>query len=370
MKAWLVLLLCAAQTALFGQQSAGYFPAANGYTWIFKNTPLDSVQNPIDSLTYYQLDSLAGEGVYLGVTAKYVLGKSGSAALVSKLPYLDTTYLNFAGTEAKEYFRIPNLDSIASTMTRTGLDTILGGFNLINTFKSFEKWYSMYKFASTVNASYTIFQYDTTITVDSLTLPLRFLLKGKKLADKQLQTELGTFTTKVFLFEFSMNYLVTLPPPLPAAAIPLLTIPDSMYIAENKWILRRVIPSTSMSLSTFGFGTYTFPGMRSEIVTALPWVGNDKSVVSEIPESMILQNYPNPFNPATVIRYSVNTPGTMHLTIYNQLGELIHAVNREHAVKGVYEYRWAPDATTAAGVYILQAASEKQSISRKLIYLK
>lgn len=269
MKKMVVLFLLMVSSVFYGQQSATYFPAANGYRWLYQSTPLDSLQNTVDSLRTFEIDSLAGDAMYQGVQAKFVLTKAGTLATVQQTPYLDTTYYNFSGTETKQYFRVPNLDSIAAMLTRTGLDTLLGGFSILNTFKSFEKWYTMYKFSSTVNTSYTIFQYDTTIGIQSGSLPLRFLLKGKRLADKQLTTQAGTHTCKVFLFEFSMNYLVSIPP-FPAVAVPLLTIPDSTYLAPSLWMVRRAVPSTTMNLSTLGYGSYTFPGMLTEVLTALP----------------------------------------------------------------------------------------------------
>ncbi|MBI5728049.1 MAG: T9SS type A sorting domain-containing protein [Ignavibacteriales bacterium] len=368
MKNCFLLVLFSFFGVVFAQQASTYFPANNGFKWYYQSTPLDSMQQPVDSLKYYEVDSLSGEGTYLGVTSKFQLTKSGPLVGIQLLPYLDTTYLNFANTDAKEYFRIPNLDSIAAMMTRYGLDTVFGAFNLINTFKSFEKWYTMYKFASSVNASYTIFQYDTTVTIDSVNMPLRFLLKGKRLADKSLATQIGTFDCKVFLMEFSMNYLLIVPP-FPAVAVPLLTIPDSVYIAPNQWHVKRVAPATKMSLSQLGFGSYTFPGLMSEILPALPVVGVDKNSGNQVTGFALLQNYPNPFNPGTTIRYNAAVQGKVSLRILNQLGEEVALLTDKEESDGMHEIYWDA-AGRASGVYFVQLQTGAQTKMQKIILLK
>ena len=42
----------------FSQLAQDYFPAQTGFKWTYRVTPLDSLNNPISSLSFYQIDSL------------------------------------------------------------------------------------------------------------------------------------------------------------------------------------------------------------------------------------------------------------------------------------------------------------------------
>lgn len=66
----------------------------------------------------------------------------------------------------------------------TGIDSTIGGLSgIIERLSSFVGWYTPYRFNNTVNSNYTYFSYDTTVTIDSITLPLRFELRGRRLSD-------------------------------------------------------------------------------------------------------------------------------------------------------------------------------------------
>jgi len=41
----------------FTQQASDYFPEQTGFMWNYELTPLDSLNNPIDSLTFFRIDS-------------------------------------------------------------------------------------------------------------------------------------------------------------------------------------------------------------------------------------------------------------------------------------------------------------------------
>jgi len=54
----------------------------------------------------------------------------------------------------------------------------------------------------------------------------------------------------------------------------------------------------------------------------------------------VFQNYPNPFNPFTTIRYSIEQPGFVRLTVYDELGRLVRALVHEKKPAGEYAVVW------------------------------
>lgn len=361
------ILFCVYVASLLAQQASTYFPASLGHVWYFKTTPLDSVQQPVDSLSFFQIDSLAALSNHQGQAAYHIVGKTGPAPGIFFLPYTDTSWVNFNSTDAKQYFGIANLDSIARLLHSFGLDTLFGGFNLINTIASFQKWYTMFKFASPVNASYTVFQYDTTITIQTQTVPLRFLLKGKRQSDQTTVTPAGTFLCKVFAMEFSINYVVDLPPPLPDIVVPLLTMPDSLFFAPGKWVVKDVMPATKFDLAQFGFGSFNIPGTVSVLVPSI--VTSVEESVSAVPGFTLSQNYPNPFNPVTKITFTLEEETNVRLEVLNVNGELVSmlADSRMQAGRHVFEFNAAEQ---PAGVYFYRLLAGGQAVTRKLLYLK
>ena len=94
MKSFLILLFLFQHIA-FPQLAQSYFPSQPGFKWTYKATPLDSLNNPIPSLSFYQVDSFAVVQNYQGRSANYILSKSGSQLTIPFTPYLDTSYLSF-----------------------------------------------------------------------------------------------------------------------------------------------------------------------------------------------------------------------------------------------------------------------------------
>ncbi len=92
--------------------------------------------------------------------------------------------------------------------------------------------------------------------------------------------------------------------------------------------------------------------------------------VSVNPQAITLaQNYPNPFNPATTIEYTLATPATVQLEIFNSLGEIVAAPVNEYRPAGTHSVVFdAGD--LASGVYFSRLSVEENSVSCKMMLLR
>lgn len=350
-------------------QAQDYFPAQAGYTWQFKVTPLDSMNNEIDSLSYFKVDTFATTGVYQSLDAKIILSKSGTPNLLPSLPYTDTSFVNISGNDAKIYFNMMNFGLLSGIFDSLLIDSLLpGGAGFLSLLSSFEGWYTLYKFSNAINSSYNIFKFDTTITYDSLSLPLRFEVKGKRINDGELLSDIGAFMCKKFIITAGISYLVTPSWPLPVIPIPLLSLPDTVYIAPGNWELKHIIPSTVFDLSYLQLGTYTIPGLKTEIVSEITSV--EKEDYFE-PGYSLSQNYPNPFNPSTTINFSIDKNSAVSLKIYDLLGNVVAELINERKSKGEYSYNFnAAKQKLSSGIYFYLLKTDDISIAKKMILLK
>ncbi|MBN2030874.1 Ig-like domain-containing protein [bacterium] len=88
------------------------------------------------------------------------------------------------------------------------------------------------------------------------------------------------------------------------------------------------------------------------------------------------QNYPNPFNPSTKIRYTIQRPGHISLTIYNVLGQQIKVLVDENlsASTAAYEVEW--DGTdemgrpVASGIYLYRIQQETYAKTKRMLLMR
>jgi hypothetical protein len=70
------------------------------------------------------------------------------------------------------------------------------------------------------------------------------------------------------------------------------------------------------------------------------------------------QNYPNPFNPSTTIRYKLQQPGQVRLSIFDMTGREVMRVIDQYQLGGSYSVTWngrdAAGQPLASGVYFAQ----------------
>lgn len=89
----------------------------------------------------------------------------------------------------------------------------------------------------------------------------------------------------------------------------------------------------------------------------------------------LLQNYPNPFNNRTLIKFFIKQPEKITLSIYNILGkEVIALIKNKTYSPGEYTVNWAgmdsKGKEVSTGLYIYVLSNGKQTISRKMLFIK
>ncbi len=357
MKRFLALLFILTSAISFAQNASTYFPSAPGYKWFYKSTPLDSLNMPVESAATYRIDSFAVNGTYQGLSASMVYARRGLTNINLQGPINDTSRYNFQGTNGFVFFNFGNLDTIAA----------IGQLGLVNFLHSLEQWYSTYRFAQTVNSSYNLFSKDTTITYNGTAYPLRIKADGKRLNDEVVSTINGNYTAKKFVIIPNVSYLLTIPP-LPPVPISIVSLPDTVWIASNLWVVKSFTPSQTVDLTTLGQPTrFTIPG---EILTLTVEPSAINPISTEVPSNYSLhQNYPNPFNPTTKISFDIPASADVNLTVYNSLGKEVQTLVNENLKAGKYEVSFNAN-NLSSGIYYYRLSAGKFNISRVMTLIK
>jgi hypothetical protein len=344
--------------AINAQQASDYFPSQTGFNWKFKAIPLDSVNNPINSLAYFRVDSFASTANYQGRLANIVLTKDGPLQTIIFQPYLDSLFYSTEGTNGFEYFSTKNIEPFLIALDASG---VVSNFSFLNFFRSLQDWYDIYRFTAGTN-EYTLLQKDTLITINSTGYNFRFKYVGKKLQDETIQTVLGSFDCKKFLIQWKIAYV------LGPLVFDLLSTKDSIWIAPGNWIVQDIIPGQYIdNLTILGVPPFSIPGLQTkltdEIVVTVP-------SEDPIPNTFSLeQNYPNPFNPSTVISYQLPVSSEVTLKVFDVLGNEIETLIGEEKPAGSYEVEFdAKGLSSGIYFYKLQAGNVIQT--KKMILLR
>lgn len=103
---------------------------------------------------------------------------------------------------------------------------------------------------------------------------------------------------------------------------------------------------------------------QNTLVTA---IGDDDAA---LPRAFRLeQNYPNPFNPATTIRFSIEKPARVSLTVVNALGQVVETLVDGYRPVGDYSVRF-DGSSLSSGVYFYELRAEGVAQTRKMLLLK
>ncbi|HDY89625.1 MAG TPA: T9SS type A sorting domain-containing protein, partial [bacterium] len=79
--------------------------------------------------------------------------------------------------------------------------------------------------------------------------------------------------------------------------------------------------------------------------------------------------YPNPFNPQTIIQYELSMPGTVTISIFNSLGQIIRKYDIGHTEQGVHEFVFDAKGLTS-GLYFYHIDVGYASTIDKMLFIK
>ena len=338
----------------YSQNASTYFPSNPGYKWYYKNIPLDSNNNPLFNQSLYRIDSFAVVSSYQGLTANIVRFKDYMATLNQNLPYNDTSWHNFQGTNSFQFLTVSLLP-----------DTVNFPVGLLNFFRGLQGWYNMYQFASPVGTTYQLFSKDTTILINSIPLKFRAKGSGKRMNDEVVQTVNGNYTAKKFAFTSGL-YIVLI------GETPLVVAPDTLWLASNVWMVKRFSPSVNIDLSLFGLGVTNVPGKMYIPTTPV----GIKKISTSIPDKFELyQNYPNPFNPTSKIRFQIKdsrhggSSTNVKLIVFDILGKEVATLVNEKLQAGEYQVTFNGSNFTS-GIYFYKLQAGDFSETKKMIIIK
>jgi glucuronoarabinoxylan endo-1,4-beta-xylanase len=121
-----------------------------------------------------------------------------------------------------------------------------------------------------------------------------------------------------------------------------------------------------------GVSTLNIPGRSITTITTLDISGGVEDKIQT--DFTLVQNYPNPFGATTTIRYSLNKPSEVILTIRNVAGQRVRTLQNTFQSAGVYSVVW--DATddnnrpVGPGVYFYQLEAGGKNIQKKMVLIR
>lgn len=91
-------------------------------------------------------------------------------------------------------------------------------------------------------------------------------------------------------------------------------------------------------------------------------------------KTAIAGNYPNPFNPSTAIQFSLNTPATVALDVYNARGQKVRQLLKDEIEAGMHSVVWDGTDTEnnacASGMYFVRLKTQRTTDVRKIMLIK
>ena len=95
-----------------------------------------------------------------------------------------------------------------------------------------------------------------------------------------------------------------------------------------------------------------------------------EDIEANIPRFIFLdQNFPNPFNPSTTIQFGLNEDSEVLLEVFDILGRRVQTLADRRFTAGVHQVRFNAR-SLASGVYIYRFKAGKNTLTRKLTFIK
>lgn len=335
--------LCSAQTG------KDYFPTVLGEMWNYQTSVLDSMQQPIAGTATFSKTVFAG-GTPIETRPSFML-------LTNTAGLTDTTILSVTDTTISRLVRpgsFFNGLAFPSYIT-SGIGNALTG------------WYPYLQFKAHVNTPYTLYEFDTTITIDTLvSLPLRVRVSGTRRLTQTITVPAGTFTTQPFDITTTVSVIVA------SLAFPILSLTDTMYLAQGKWIVKEIQLSTQfpyISIPTLPILAAKIPGYEKVLVSYITDVprASDTPLLPLTP--VLSQNYPNPFNPETEIHFVLPVRQHVRLAVYDLVGREIALLVDGIQVPGEHTVRWSAEGQSS-GTYFYKLQTDGYSVTRRMAVLR
>ncbi len=99
-----------------------------------------------------------------------------------------------------------------------------------------------------------------------------------------------------------------------------------------------------------------------------------KDEIQAVSDFKLIGNYPNPFNPNTTIVFSLPKSQNIHLTVYNNLGQVVKEITEEELPAGFNEIKWNGDdqlgRSASSGIYFYQIKSADNFLTGKMVLTK
>lgn len=106
----------------------------------------------------------------------------------------------------------------------------------------------------------------------------------------------------------------------------------------------------------------------------IPVAIDEQEVVNQPQSFELYQNYPNPFNPTTKIKFKIDKPSRVKLSIYNIQGELVDVVFQGYRNQGLYTVEWnarnLSGINVPSGIYFYRITTEARSMTRKMMLIR
>ncbi len=118
-----------------------------------------------------------------------------------------------------------------------------------------------------------------------------------------------------------------------------------------------------------------FPDKKTEWLSQqTTLVTDERRVVDMVNDYELYPNYPNPFNPETMISYHLKTNKSIHLAVYNALGQCVKELASGHQSAGHYQILWngtnGQGNPMSSGIYYVRLVTDRYESVKKMALVR